>query len=104
MTSPLQRKLKITGPTVVTANRLIDGVVVWLTAEGGWTESLGKAAVATSSDAVHALLDVAHGNENVAVGAYPARVELGANGLPTPANLRERIRVAGPTISLPGAA
>jgi hypothetical protein len=34
MTSPLQQKLKITGPVVVTANRLSDGVVVYRTAEG----------------------------------------------------------------------
>ncbi|QRG04742.1 DUF2849 domain-containing protein [Xanthobacter dioxanivorans] len=104
MTSPLQRKLKITGPTVVTANRLADGVVVWLTADGRWTETIGEAAVAGSSEAVDALLDVAHADENTAVGAYPARVDIAANGTPAPANLRERIRVGGPTVSLPGAA
>lgn len=104
MTSPLQRKLKITGPTVVTANRLADGVSVWLTASGHWSEALADAAVATTSDHVHQLLDVAHGDENTAVGAYPASVTVSGDGTPQPANLRERIRVAGPTIALPGAA
>jgi len=36
MTSPLQQKLKITGPVVITANRLDDGAVVYRTADGGW--------------------------------------------------------------------
>ena len=33
MTSPLQQKLKITGPSVVTANSLADGAVVYRTAK-----------------------------------------------------------------------
>ncbi|WP_454915460.1 DUF2849 domain-containing protein [Xanthobacter sediminis] len=97
MTSPLQRKLKISGPTAVTANRLADGVVVWLAADGTWSLSIADAAVATTSDEVHHLLTVAHGDENTAVGAYAAAVALTAEGRAAPANLRERIRVAGPT-------
>ncbi|MEP9352141.1 DUF2849 domain-containing protein [Xanthobacter sp. KR7-65] len=104
MTSPLQRKLKISGPTVVTANRLADGLVVWLTPAGGWTATLSEAAVGATSEEVSRLLDIAHTDENTAVGAYPAPVRLAGDGTPEPANLRERIRVAGPTISLPGAA
>ena len=104
MTSPLQRKLKISGPTVVTANRLADGISVWLTATGGWSETIAQAAVGTTSDEVLRLLDIAHADENTAVGAYPAPAILAADGTPQPANLRERIRVTGPTISLPGAA
>ncbi|MFS8037637.1 DUF2849 domain-containing protein [Xanthobacter sp. AM11] len=104
MTSPLQRKLRITGPTVVTANRLADGASVWLTASGGWSTTLADAAVAATGDAVGALLDRAHADENTAVGAYPASVVLSGDGTPQPANLRERIRAAGPTIALPGAA
>ena len=34
MTSPLQQKLRITGPVVVTANRLGDGAVVYRTGGG----------------------------------------------------------------------
>ena len=37
MTSPLQQKLKITGPVVVTANRLGDGAVVYRTLNGNWS-------------------------------------------------------------------
>lgn len=101
MTSPLQRKLKIAGPTVVTANRLADGAVVWLSPAGGWTDRIGEAAVGSTSEEVLRLLDTANADENTAVGAYPAPARLGADGRPEPANLRERIRVAGPTIALP---
>ena len=103
MTSPLQRKLKITGPTVVTANRLIDGAAIWLTQAGSWTDSLIEAEVVDTSDAALRLLDLAHGDEREAVGAYPAPVRLSPEGKPQPGNLRERIRAAGPTISVPGA-
>lgn len=104
MTSPLQRKLKITGPTVVTANRLSDGISVWLTPASAWSERIAEAAVATTADEVHRLLDIAHADEITAVGAYPAVVTLAGDGTPQPANLRERIRVSGPTVALPGAA
>lgn len=99
MTSPLQRKLKITGPTVITANRLADGAVVWLGAGGRWSDTLSGAQVVTTSEEALRLLDVAHGDENHAVGAYPAAVALAADGTPEPANLREKIRTTGPTIA-----
>lgn len=98
MASPLQRKLKISGPTAVTANRLADGVVVWLTAAGAWSPSIADATVATTAEKVQRLLAVAQEDENRAVGAYAAAVALTAEGRATPANLRERIRVLGPTV------
>ncbi len=50
MTSPLeQKKIKITGPVVVTANRVGDGAVVYRRADGGWTTQLDDAAVATDA-------------------------------------------------------
>jgi predicted NAD/FAD-binding protein len=96
MTSPLQQKLKITGPTVITANRLTDGAVVWLTDDHAWSAHLAEAAVATSSEAALKLLNAANGDESIAVGAYAARVATDAGQI-RPATLRERIRVAGPT-------
>ncbi|HXQ82552.1 MAG TPA: DUF2849 domain-containing protein, partial [Xanthobacteraceae bacterium] len=35
MTSPLEQKIKVTGPVVVTANRVGDGRVVFRRADGG---------------------------------------------------------------------
>jgi predicted NAD/FAD-binding protein len=101
MTSPLQQRLKVAGPVVVTANRVGDGSVVYRTRDGQWTTRLDQAAVATAASAASELLAVAAADESVAVGAYIAPVVLGPDGAVQPANLRERIRLGGPTIALP---
>jgi len=101
MTSPLEQKLKVKGPVVVTANRLRDGVVIYRTASGSWTTNLADAAVVTSTAAAQDLLRGAVADDVGAVGAYVAPVEMTDDGV-SPGNLRERIRVAGPTIELPG--
>jgi hypothetical protein len=103
MTSPLEQKLRIKGPVVVTANRLADGAVIYRTADGGWTTELAAAAVVTNAPAATELLKGAVADDVGAVGAYVAPVEVAAGGV-RPGNLREQIRVAGPTFPLPGAA
>ena len=100
MTSPLQQKLKITGPVVVTANRLGDGAVVYRTADRHWTTHLEQAAVVTTAPAASELLAAAAADD-VAVGAYVAPVHREPDGTVSPANLREIIRHGGPTIDLP---
>ena len=102
MTSPLERKLKIAGPVVVTANRLADGAVVYRDG-GGWTTKLDRAAVTTSAAEVQDLLAQARADGLQAVDAYVAPVQL-ADGRVRPGNLRELIRSSGPTIGLPHAA
>ena len=43
MTSPLeQKKIKITGPSIVTANRTWDGAVIYRTAAKDWSTDLGR--------------------------------------------------------------
>lgn len=103
MTSPLQQKLKINGPVVITANRLRDGAVVYRTPENSWSTDLAAAAVATTAEQAKALLASAAGDGVVAVDPYVAPVELGAGRRVLPGNLRERIRAGGPTFTLPGA-
>jgi Protein of unknown function (DUF2849) len=100
MTSPLERKLKIAGPVVITANRLDDGAVVYRTADGRWTTKLDQAAIATAAPAAAELLKAAQGEGLIAVGPYVAPVER-QGGSVRPANLRETIRLNGPTIELP---
>jgi hypothetical protein len=80
MTSPLQQKMKIAGPVVVTANRLGDG------------------AVTTAREATE-LLAAATADDTAAVGVYVAPVCFAADGRPQPGNLRESIRHAGPTVA-----
>ena len=101
MTSPLQQKLRITGPVVVTANRLADGAVVYRRTDGGWTTALANAAVTTSAAVAQELLAAANGDGLRAVGAYVAPVKIAADGRVEPGNLRESIRSAGPSIELP---
>jgi hypothetical protein len=102
MTSPLQQKIKITGPSVVTANRTRDGAVIWRTASG-WSERLGDAAVVESADAARKLLADAIADDLGAVGSYIAPVERDGGDI-RPGNLREHIRAEGVTISLPASA
>ncbi len=102
MTSPLeQKKIKITGPSVVTANRTFDGVVIWRTAAKGWSTDLADAAVVSNSDDARALLAESVADDVGAVGAYIAPVEIKDGGKIKPGNLREAIRSKGLTIDLP---
>jgi hypothetical protein len=101
MTSPSEKKLKITGPVLITANRLADGAVIYRTADGGWTTAFGGAAVVTTAPAAAELLEAAVADDIGAVGAYVAPVKLDKDGGVRPGNLRESIRHAGPTIDLP---
>ena len=102
MTSPLQQKLKVTGPVIVTANRLGDGAVIYRTARASWSTDLAQAAVVTTAPAAGELLTAALADRLGAVDAYVAPVKLTAERRVIPGNLRERIRSEGPTIALPG--
>jgi hypothetical protein len=100
MTSPLQQKLKINGPVVVTANRLSDGAVVYRTADKNWSAKLEDALVVTTVPAATELLTGAVADDVGAVGPYVAPVDV-KDGRVEPGNLRERIRVQGVTFELP---
>ncbi len=103
MTSPLQQKIKITGPVVLTANRVGDGAVIYRTAGGDWTTALRQAVVTSDAAQVRSLLDAAAADGLRVVDPYLAPVTLARDGEVLPANLRERIRHGGPTIDLPAA-
>ncbi|WP_076860871.1 DUF2849 domain-containing protein [Bradyrhizobium mercantei] len=101
MTSPLeQKKIRITGPSVVTANRTWDGAVVYRTAKQGWSTELADSTIVTTSDEARALLAEAAADDVGAVGPYIAPVELKDGGKVKPGNLREHIRAKGVTIDL----
>jgi hypothetical protein len=102
MTSPLeQKKIKVTGPVVVTANRVGDGAVVYRGADGDWTTALDAAAVVTNAGSASELMSAAVADDLHAVGSYVAPVKLSPDGQVRPGNLRELIRLGGPTIDLP---
>ncbi len=100
MTAPSQQKFKVHGPVVVTANRLGDGAVVYRSKLGVWTTRLDAAEVATNAPDAKKLLAAAVAEDLEAVGPYIAPVEINGGRI-EPGNLRERIRVAGPTFDLP---
>jgi Protein of unknown function (DUF2849) len=86
-------------PDVITANRLTDGVVVFQTAEGGWSEDFKYATVLPEPKATAGALARAKEDEarNIVVDPYAVVVEE-RNGHFVPKALREAIRAAGPTI------
>ncbi|MFA7637900.1 MAG: DUF2849 domain-containing protein [Parvibaculum sp.] len=83
----------------VTANRLRDGIVVYLTADGRWSESLQDAAVAEGKEAAEALLAQADPSvaDNTVVEPYLFEVSPENDRL-SAASVREIIRQAGPTV------
>jgi Protein of unknown function (DUF2849) len=102
MTSPFEQKLRITGPVVVTANRLSDGIVIYRTAAHSWTTDIAQAAVVTTADAARELLAAAVSDDIGAIQPYVAPVALDDFREVRPGNLREQIRLRGPTFALPG--
>ena len=65
-------------PNVVTANRLIDGIVVYLAPDGGWVEELARAKLADTEDETKALESEAAKAvaERRVVAVYPWRSRL----------------------------
>jgi hypothetical protein len=82
----------------VTANRLADGAVVYLTASGGWSAEIDDCRVAADEGEAASML--ALGEEAAArqfvVGPYLFDLA-GDDGALRPARLREAIRARGPT-------
>jgi hypothetical protein len=98
MTSPLEQKIRITGPSMVTANRTFDGAVIYRTASKNWSTALSDAAIVRTAEEARALLAESVADDLGAVGAYIAPVEIKDGGKINPGNLREYIRSRGVTI------
>ena len=84
---------------VLTANRLTDGIAVWLNASGEWTTLLQEAIVARHAEAVAALEQIGKQSyaDNQVVDVNVIEVKE-TDGVIWPLRLRERIRAAGPTM------
>jgi hypothetical protein len=84
---------------VVIANRLRDGLTVFLAGNGVWVEAIGQALVARKDDDAARLLQLAEAAaaDNVVVGPYLIRVTQYA-GAVNPVEWREAIRASGPTV------
>jgi len=91
-------------PEMITANRLTDGHVVYLDAEGGWAEDFRGGLVLGDAAARETALEQgqAAATANVVVEPYAIELEMRAGHL-APRTLRERIRAEGPTVGAPSA-
>lgn len=87
---------KIFTPKVVTASDLLDGDVIYQTADDQWSRTLADAEVIT--DEAHAQLRLLDAERQSArlVGAYLADVSPGTDG-PQPTHFREDFRRTGPS-------
>ena len=81
---------------VVTANRLIEGDVVYLTANDRWSQLHHEAELI--EDEAHAQMRLLHAAAQrlYVVGAYLADAKAGPNG-PEPTHFREAFRTRGPS-------
>jgi len=90
-------------PKIVSANRLSDGIVVYLGADGSWLTSLDDGLPFADDTAAKAGLSTARedARRNLVVDPFLVEVEVevesGAAGL-HPITLRNAIRARGPTI------
>ena len=82
---------------IITANRLIDGIVVFQAAEG-WVEDFAQATIYETAETGKAALGRAKEDEarDIVVEPYAVVVEL-RSGRYAPKALREFIRASGPT-------
>ena len=86
--------------SVISANRLGDGVVVFFGRNGEWVEGLKNARLFAHAEAAEDNLATARAAEaaNLVVDVYAFTVKCDGPKL-TPVTLRDAIRAAGPTIA-----
>jgi len=83
-------------PKVVTANRLLEGDAVWLTANGHWSTTMSDAELITDAGTADLRLMDAATQAHIIAGAYLADAVLGERG-PAPTHFRETFRTRGPS-------
>jgi hypothetical protein len=82
----------------LTANRLGDGAVVYLTEAGDWSTDINAARIAADQATADALLARGEAAAAAQIIVLPYLFDLaGETGALRPARLREAIRAAGPT-------
>jgi hypothetical protein len=82
---------------VASANRLADGMVVFLDETGQWTPRLDRAAVARDKRSADILLERARAESFSVVDPFLVAVTGDDDGVIEPLSLREKIRASGLT-------
>lgn len=93
-------KAAVAGPRkILTANRLIDGLVIFAGPDRTWVTDIADAEVFEDGAPLEAA--IAFGQEGVLgkflIDPYPIDVTI-EDGVPVPVRLRELIRAKGPTV------
>lgn len=84
---------------VLTANRLSDGAVVYLTQAGTWSERIAESRIARDSTASEALLAEGQDTSSGQLADPPYLIDIAAEGGDVrPLRYREQIRAFGPSI------
>jgi hypothetical protein len=84
---------------MVTANRLDDGVVVYLVSEGRWVERCRDGTAVADDDAAAELLAAAERDVGRCLVIAPYLIDVAlSDGAPRPLRYREVIRAAGPSV------
>ena len=83
-------------PKVITANALIEGDAVWLTAEDQWTRDIREAEFIEDEAIAEDRLITASAQVDVVVGVYLADAKQTPDG-PAPTHFREEFRTRGPS-------
>jgi len=83
---------------VFTANRLIDGVVVFLKKDGRWSESVFECSVITNDGELALMTRLAEAGMGGSTVVVPYVIDVThEGGLLRPVSYRERIRAFGPS-------
>ena len=84
-------------PKIITANDLLEGDVIYLTAEGRWSRTYEDAVVATTQEEADDLLRKAEAQPDRIVDAYFVDTAVDEDGTPKPDHFREVFRATGPS-------
>lgn len=91
--------MKFKGPQVLTANRLCDGSVVYLSGTDAWSDWLNDAQVASDQNEAEQLMQVAEKSVDKRIIVEPYLMQVDLDGaLIKPVSVREAIRALGPTV------
>ena len=83
-------------PKVLTANRLLEGDVIYYGVNGDWVLFHDDALYLTDEEQANELLAIANAQSAYLVGAYLADATL-EDGKPIPTHFREEFRTRGPS-------
>ena len=84
-------------PSILTANDLFDGDVVYLAPDGAWTRSPVDALLFEDEDEANRSLATAETQEDAIVEPYLAAAVCGDLPGPEPVHIREVLRATGPS-------